>query len=233
MFDWTFIATHWPQIAEGYRLTLTICAASFVFAWLLGFLIALCRVSRHAVLRAFGTVYVEVVRNVPLAIQVFLIFYTLPFAGIRLSPLWFGVAALSIYIASYYAEIIRAAILSVPRGQYESARSAGMSHLQAMRRVVFPQMMNFLVPPATNVTITLVKESSVLSIITVPELTLAAHTVSAIAFNYLEVFLMVALLYWATTLTLTAIAAWIERLCGRYRVDTSSRPQVGEVVAVR
>ena len=218
MFDWGFIAEHWPKIAEGYQLTLAICAMAFVIAWLLGFIIAMCRVSRLPVLNAIGTIYVEVVRNVPLAIQVFLIFYTLPFWGIRLSPLWFGVAALSIYVASYYAEVIRAAIQSVPRGQYESARSAGMSHLQAMRRVIFPQMMSYMIPPATNVTITLVKESSVLSIITVPELTLAAHTVSAIAFNYLEVFLMVALLYWTTTLTLTAIARGLEYLVGRYRM---------------
>lgn len=217
MFDAAFITKYYPVLLEAYGVTLGICFVSFFLAWTIAFAVALCRLSNKRPLRALGAVYVEVVRNIPLAIQVFLIFYTLPFIGIRLPAFGFGVVALSVYIAAYYAEIVRAAALSVPRGQYESARGTGMSHLQAMRRVVFPQMRGFLIPPATNVTITLLKESSVLSIITIPELTLSAMSVSGESLVYVEVFLMVALLYWATTGTLTVAARGLERAAERHK----------------
>jgi len=221
--DLEFIKTYLPVILDGYLMTLSICVAAFVLAWPIGIAVALCRLSRYKVLRAMGTTYVEVIRNIPFAIQVFLIFYTLPFFGIFLSAYGFGVVALAIYIASYYAELIRGAVHSVPRSQYESARGVGLSYLQAMRRVVFPQMFGYLIPPATNQTITLVKESSVLSIITVPELTMAAHTVGGISYSYVEVFLMIAVLYWVTTLTLLAASRWLEVVTQRYRY-LDSRP---------
>ncbi len=221
--DLEFMRTYVPVILDGYLMTLSIVSVAFILAWAIGIVVGLCRLSRYAVLRAIAVTYVEVIRNIPLAIQVFLIFYTLPFFGIFLSAYGFGVVALAIYISSYYAELIRGAVNSVPRSQYESARGVGMSYLQAMRRVVFPQMFGYLIPPATNQTITLIKESSVLSIITVPELTMAAHTVSGITYSYVEVFLMIAILYWVTTLSLLVASRLLEFVTQRYRY-LESRP---------
>ena len=195
--DLTVFDPYWLLIAKGLGVTVALSASALVVAIVLGVVVALARLSRFAGARWLALAYIETFRNTPFMIQLFLAFYVLPFFGLRLPAFAVGVVALSAYGAAYYAEIIRGAILSVPRGQMDSARSVGMSYTQAMRHVVFPQMLGYLIPPATNQTLLLIKESSITSTITITELTMAAQIIQGNTYSPVEVFLLISLLYWA------------------------------------
>ena len=135
-------------------------------------------------------------------------------AGVRFRAYVTGTIALALFASAYYAEIVRGAILSLPRGQFESARVVGMSPLQAMRHVIFPQILRGLVPPSVNLTLTMIKESSVLSSITVAELTYQSLVVQGNTFAPFEAFAAVTLIYWGITLVVSRAAAAFEARTG-------------------
>ena len=146
-------------------------------------------------------------------IQVFLLFYVLPFYGIRIPADIVGIIGLALFGSVYYAEIIRAGIDAIPRGQLESARSIGMSHWQSMTNIVLPQTMRIILPPIGNQTLSLVKESSILSTITVQELTMSALIVQGQTFRPFEVFIVITLLYWGVNeLIATGLRIYERRL---------------------
>ena len=152
-------------------------------------------------------------RNTPFMIQVFLLFYVLPFYGIRIPANIVGIIGLALFGSVYYAEIIRAGIDAIPRGQLESARSIGMSHWQSMTNIVLPQTMRIILPPIGNQTLSLVKESSILSTITVQELTMSALIVQGQTFRPFEVFIVITLLYWGINeLIATSLRIYERRL---------------------
>jgi His/Glu/Gln/Arg/opine family amino acid ABC transporter permease subunit len=220
--DFAVISNNSRQFVDGFLVTLWICSASLVLAGALGALVALARMSRIKILNWLAVTYIEVFRNVPFMIQVFLFYYALPFYGIRLPPKTIGILALAVFAGAYYAEIIRGAILAVPRGQMESARATGMSYLQAMRHVIFPQMVGYLIPPATNQTTSLVKESSVLSTITIAELTMTAERIQLDTYSFIEPLIVIALVYWACN----ALLSWLAR-----RLEQWVQPSRGRSVA--
>ena len=146
-------------------------------------------------------------------IQVFLLFYVLPFYGIRIPANIVGIIGLALFGSVYYAEIIRAGIDAIPRGQLESARSTGMSYWQSMTNIVLPQTMRIILPPIGNQTLSLVKESSILSTITVQELTMSALIVQGQTFRPFEVFIVITLLYWGVNeLIATCLRIYERRL---------------------
>ena len=146
-------------------------------------------------------------------IQVFLLFYVLPFYGIRIPANIVGIIGLALFGSVYYAEIIRAGIDAIPRGQLESARSIGMSHWQSMTNIVLPQTMRIILPPIGNQTLSLVKESSILSTITVQELTMSALIVHGQTFRPFEIFIVITLLYWGVNeLIATGLRIYERRL---------------------
>jgi His/Glu/Gln/Arg/opine family amino acid ABC transporter permease subunit len=198
-FDIGIILQYLPQILHGLAMTVMICAVSLPIGFALGSLICMARMSRHRTLRNLALAVIEFFRNTPFLIQVFIVFYVLPFYGLRMKPLGAGILCLSIYGGAYFAEIIRGAILSVPRGQVEAAQALGLSYREIMVKVVFPQMLSYLIPPVTNISITLIKESSVLSVITVTELTYISQFIIGKTFAPVEMFTVVALIYWSTT----------------------------------
>jgi ABC-type amino acid transport system permease subunit len=152
----------------------------------------------------------------------FIMFYMLPACGIRIPAFAVGVLTLGLYGAAYYSEIIRGAILSVPRGQMDSARATGMSRNQAFRHIIFPQMMGYFVPPATNQAIMIVKDSSILSTITVLELTMSAKVVMTYTYAPIEIFVVITVLYWLMCTGLSHIGSWLEtRLSGYRRLRSS------------
>ena len=193
--DFAVLLEYRDILIKGFFLTIGVCAASLVLALVGGAVLALARLSRFPLLTWLALVYIEVFRNIPFMIQVFLFYYVLPFFGFRAPAYVVGIIALSSFASAYYAEIIRGAVLSVPSGQMESARAMGMSYTQAMRHVIFPQMMGYLIPPATNQSTSLVKESSILSTITVHELTMAAQVVQATTYSHIEVLVAISLTY--------------------------------------
>jgi His/Glu/Gln/Arg/opine family amino acid ABC transporter permease subunit len=224
-FDVSVIVEHWAVFARGFGITLLCCLLAIAAGLVLGAVIALGRLSRRPWLRWPASVYVQVIRDTPFLIQAFLIYFLLPRYEIRLPATTAGILALALYAAAGFAESIRGAILSVARGQVEAARAAGMSRLLTMRRIVRPQMMGYLVPSLTNQFIGTVKESSVLSIITVPELTMSSSVVLGQTFAALEAYSVVAALYWGLTLTIALGMGFLERRTpGRRRALTPWAP---------
>lgn len=194
--DFTIILDWWPQLLGGFKLTLVIVTGAILLGIPLGCLLAFGRQSRFKTVSILSTAFIEVFRNTPFMIQVFLLFYVLPFYGIRIPANIVGIIGLALFSSVYYAEIIRAGIDSIPRGQMESARSVGMTYWQSMTNIILPQTMRIILPPIGNQTLSLVKESAILSTITVQELTMSALIVQGQTFRPFEVFIVITLLYW-------------------------------------
>jgi polar amino acid transport system permease protein len=207
--DYSIFIDYSPRILEGFKLTLIIVVCAIFLGLPMGVLLAIGRMSSKPYFRGPAVAVLEVVRNTPFMIQVFLLYYVLPFYGVRLPATLVGILALALFSSVYYAEIIRAGIEAVPRGQAESARAIGMSHAQSLRNVVFPQMWSIVLPPIANQTMSSVKESSILATITVSEMTMSALAVQGITFRPFEVFIMITLLYWLLNET---IAFGVRRL---------------------
>lgn len=216
IFDFTIIITYWPKIAEGLLLTLLICALALPIGFALGLLVCLARMSGYPVLKNIALVFIEIIRNTPFLIQVFIVYYVLPFYGIRMEPMTAGVGCLAVYAGAYFSEIIRGAILSVPQGQSEAAQALGLPGGLIMRRIIFPQMLGYLIPPMTNMGMTLIKESSVLSVITLAELTYIGQFVIGKAFAPVEMFTVIALIYWILTAIFAAGMQTLEKRFTRF-----------------
>jgi len=213
-FDIAILQDYWPLFLQGAWLTVRITLVAFLIAYAAGILVALAALAPSRLLRSAAGVYVGVLRAIPFIIILFLVHYGLPFAGVRLPAYITGTLALALFASAYYAEIVRGAIANLPRGQFESARVIGMSPAEAMRHVVFPQIARGLVPPSVNMTLTMIKESSVLSSITVAELTYQSLVVQGNTFAPFEAFAAVTLIYWAITLLVSRGAALLEGRLG-------------------
>jgi His/Glu/Gln/Arg/opine family amino acid ABC transporter permease subunit len=214
-FDFSIYVTYWPLIWRGLLLTIAASFIAIILSLIIGAGIVLARLARNR-LAAYGTMaFVEIMRDLPFMVVLFLIFYLLPALGIRLPAFAVGVATLSLYSAAYFSEIMRSAILAVPKGQMESARATGMSHLQALRYVIAPQMMSYFLPPATNQAVLVIKESSILSTITVAELTMAGEVIQGYTYSPIEVFALVSVLYWLMCAAASSIGRGLE---ARFRV---------------
>lgn len=222
--DLSVVIDNLPLFGEGALATVGISAAAIVGGLLVAFPVALLKLAPQTVVRCLATAYVEFFRNIPFIVLLSLFFYGLPFFGIRLQPTTTGILALAMFGSAYYAEIVRGAILSVHRGQMESARAIGMSYLRALWDIVFPQMLRFFIPAATNTSISLVKESAVLATLSVAELTYQGLIVQGQTYAPFEVFLATAAIYWVLTALLAAIFRRSEtRISGKRKRGSSPR----------
>lgn len=194
----------------GLWITLEISAWSLVFALALGLVAGLGRVSSNPAAFGLATTYVEIIRGTPLLVQIF-IFYFFIGTVLELSPFAAGVAALAVFTGAYVAEIVRAGIEAVPRGQMEAARSLGMSYAQAMRHVILPQALRKTLPPLAGQFINLVKDSSLVSIIAITDLSKAGREIVSTTFSPFEVWFTVALMYLALTGSLSLLVRRLER----------------------
>ena len=197
-------------LAIGLWITLKISAWSLVFALALGLVAGLGRVSTNPAAHNLATTYVELIRGTPLLVQIF-IFYFFIGTVLELSPFTAGVAALAVFTGAYVAEIIRAGIEAVPRGQMEAARSLGMSYAQAMRHVILPQALKKTLPPLAGQFINLIKDSSLVSIIAITDLSKAGREVVSSTFSPFEVWFTVALLYLLMTGALSLVVRRLEK----------------------
>jgi polar amino acid transport system permease protein len=214
-FDYSIGLRFWSLFAEGLAVTFLVSAAALAAGLVLGLALAAARLARGRVWRAGSLAVVELVRNLPFIVLLFILFFGLPPLGVHVPSYLVGIIALGLYAAAYYAEIYRGAIGSVPGGQWEAARSLGLARRQTLARIVLPQMLRYFIPPATNQAIMLIKESAVLSTITVVDLTMAAQIVQSTTFRPLEVFVIVSLLYWALTEAVARLGAFCEKRCGQ------------------
>ncbi len=204
-----------PTLLSALPITLGFVVAAMALGLPLGLLVAFARLSNLKVLRGLSGLFVSFIRGTPLLVQIFMIYYGLPSLGITLSPVVGGVLALTLNASAYLSETIRAAILSVSKGQYEAAYSLGLSKRQTMRLVVLPQATRVALPSLGNTLIGLVKDTSLVSVITVVELLRSAQLVIARTFEPFGPYLMVALLYWLISSLLEVLQRALERRFSR------------------
>jgi polar amino acid transport system substrate-binding protein len=199
-----------PLLAKGAVITLELSIIAMALAVSTGLFLALTRLYAPGAVRGVVTAYVELIRGTPLLIQLFLIFYGLPHIGIRLSPMVAAILGLGLNYSAYEAENYRAGIQSIPKTQMEAALALGMTRLQALRYVIVPQAMRLVIPPVTNDFIDLLKDSSLVSVITMVELTKAYSQLASIHYDYLGIGLLAAAMYFLVGLPFVRLARLAE-----------------------
>ncbi|TFD04674.1 amino acid ABC transporter permease [Cryobacterium sp. TMT1-66-1] len=215
--DWElFVSSFWPMLDGAIRGTIPLALMSFAIGLVLAIALALMRLSTRSWLSGIARGYISIVRGTPLLVQLFVIFYGLPSIGVTIDPWPSAVVAFSINVGGYAAEVIRAAILSVPKGQWEAAYMIGMSHRRALTRIILPQAARVSVPPLSNTFISLVKDTSLASLILVTELFREAQQVAAFSNKFMLLYLEAALIYWVICLVLSTGQGFLERRLDRY-----------------
>jgi cystine transport system permease protein len=208
-----------PLLLRGAGYTLMLSIGGMFFGLALGFVVALMRLSPFAWLRGAGRVYVSFIRGTPLLVQLFVIYYGLAQFGLRLDPIPSALIGFSLNLGGYTAEILRAAIASIDRGQWEAAASIGMSSTEAMRRVILPQAARVALPPLGNSFISLVKDTSLAATIQVPELFREAQLITARTFEVFTMYLSAAFIYWLLSSALAWLQSRLERRAALHVLD--------------
>jgi len=193
------------------KYTIMLAFFTVIIGSIFGLLLSLMRLSKNRLLKFIGTAYVEFIRGTPLILQLYIIFYGLPFLGVVLPGFSAGIIALSMNSAAYISEIVRAGIQSVDKGQMEAARSIGMKKPMAMRYIIIPQAIKTILPALGNEFITVIKESSIVSVIGIHDLMYNADTVRGNTFRVFEPLIIAALMYFVLTFGLSKILAVFER----------------------
>ena len=196
-------------LLQGLWLTLEITAISLLLSMAIGLLTALMRLSNSPMARGIARVYLELIRNTPLLIQIFIIYFV--FAPILdLGRFSSAVLALSLFEGAYTSEIIRAGILAIPRGQWEASASLGLTNAQSYRQIILPQALRQMIPPLTSQGISLIKDSALVSTIAIYDLTMQGQQIIAETFLAFEIWFTVAAIYLAVTITLSFLVRYLE-----------------------
>ena len=209
---------YWYMLLQSLGYTLILTLLALVFAMIIGLIFALCNVSHNKGLNAVGTIYVDAIRGVPLIVLAYFIYFGVPQAfrlmgvnNFRLPALQAGTIALAMNCGAYMAEIFRAGIQSIDKGQMEASRSLGLSYGLSMRKVILPQAFRVMIPSIINQCIIALKDTSILSVIGYPELTNMGKTISGNTFKSLQTWAIVGIMYMIVIVTLSKIAKKLER----------------------
>jgi polar amino acid transport system permease protein len=214
-WDWEFVAEIMPTLLQGLQITLIVTLLSAIVAAALGLVFAIARQSRNKFVARPVSYLVEFVRGTPLLVQLYFIFYVLPDAGILLPPLVAGVIGMGLHYATYTAEVYRAGIENVARGQWEAARATNLTPRQTWVHVIIPQAVPPMIPALANYQIAMFKETPLLSAITVLELMNQAKSVANSSYRYIEPMTMVGVFFLAMSLVSVAFLRWLEHRFGR------------------
>jgi L-cystine transport system permease protein len=206
----------WPMLVATVTKTIPLTAISFVLGLVIALVVALARLSSIGPLSAVARVYVSLIRGTPLLVQLFIVFYALPQIGLVIDPFPAAVLAFSLNVGGYAAEVIRAAILSIPKGQWEASETIGMGYATTLQRVILPQAARVAVPPLSNTLISLVKDTSLASTILVTELLRVAQLAAAPTFDFFALYGVAALYYWVICVFLSFVQGRLEQRLGRY-----------------
>lgn len=207
--------TFLPILLQGLKSTILVTLGSLALSTVLGLVWALMRVSGVAWLAFIAKVIVNVLRGIPILVQLFYIYFVFPEFGVALSALQASIIGLGIAYSAYHSENFRAGIEAIDHGQVEAAQSIGMGWFMMMRRVILPQAIKVILPPYGNIMIMMLKDSSQASTITVAELTLQGQILASSTFKNMTVYTLVALLYLSMSLPLIAFVGWLERRFGK------------------
>ena len=205
-------AESWSSLLAGLEITMVMAVCSLVFAFFLGIVLAVVGLSKFWLCRAIYNIYLYIVRGVPVMIfALFLFFGVGALLQIKFNPLLAAIITLTINASAYLAEIFRGGIEAVDKGQVEAARSLGLGYFKTLRKVVLPQANKIMIPPIINQFITTLKDTSILSVISVRELTMNSQIIIAKTYMPFEVYTLAALMYLVVIIALTLVAKYIER----------------------
>jgi His/Glu/Gln/Arg/opine family amino acid ABC transporter permease subunit len=214
-----------PRLLRALVTTIEISVVALFLGTFIGLVMGVIRTSGPKILRLIISGYVTFVRGTPIMIHIYAAYFLLPKIGLVLPAFWVGLVAMTFNTVGYQIEIIRAAIESIDRGQVEAAISIGMTKWMAMRWVIMPQVARRIIPPLTNELSSLVKASSILSVIAVLELTKVANAIIASSYKFAEVYILVSILYFAIIQILISGTTWLENNVFNYMKDTSETSQ--------
>lgn len=206
----------WPMLVATVTQAIPLTLISFSIGLVLALFVALARLSSITPLSLLARGYISLIRGTPLLVQLFIVFYGLPQFGIVMDPFPAAVVAFSLNVGGYAAEVIRAAILSIPKGQWEAAQTIGMGYVLTLRRVILPQAARTAVPPLSNTLISLVKDTSLASTILVTELLRVAQLAAAPTFDFFALYGVAAVYYWVVCLILSFAQNRVEERLERY-----------------
>lgn len=205
-------AESWPSLLAGLEITMVMAVCSLILAFFLGIVLAIMGLSRISLFRAIYNLYLYIVRGIPVMIfALFLFFGVGALLQIKFNPLIAAIITLTINASAYLAEIFRGGIQAVDKGQVEAARSLGLGYFKTLRRVVMPQAIKIMIPPIINQFITTLKDTSILSVLSVRELTMNSQIIIAKTYMPFEVYTLTALMYLVVIVALTLLAKYIER----------------------
>ncbi|MFN6548956.1 ABC transporter permease subunit [Mycolicibacterium septicum] len=214
---WQLIADNlWPLAKAALTMTIPLTIISFAIGLVIALAVALARLSSNVVLSNIARFYISIIRGTPLLVQLFIVFFALPEFGVKIDPFPAAVIAFSLNVGGYAAEIIRSAIQSIPKGQWEAAETIGLNYTGTLRRIILPQAARVAVPPLSNTLISLVKDTSLASTILVTELLRQAQIIAAPTFEFFALYGTAAIYYWVICLVLSFGQSRLERRLERH-----------------
>ncbi|MCL6547513.1 MAG: amino acid ABC transporter permease, partial [Alicyclobacillus sp.] len=216
-FHLSSFAEYFPALLAGFWITIELTLIVISISLVLGVLVALARLSRFRWLRMLTTAYVEVIRSTPLLLQLVYIFYVLPFIGMRLNAYAAAIAGLSLNYTAYLSEVYRGGIQAIPKGQWEAAWALGMRPATVLGRVILPQAIRSVIPSLGNYFISLFKDTSLASALTVQELMFSGQLIAARNFDYFTVYTEIFILYFVCGYPATLLVRFLERQGQRQR----------------
>ncbi|MCZ0704418.1 cystine transport system permease protein [Natronobacillus azotifigens] len=206
-----------PVLLEGLKITMIIAFFSMFFALILGILIGIMSMSKLLFLRMPAKIYISFMRGTPLLVFLFILYYGIPVLGVEFrSPIVAAIVGMSMNFAAYNAEVIRSAIMSVPRGQWEASASLQMGYIQTLRRIIIPQATRIALPPTFNIFMDIIKGTSLASIITVQELLYSSRLVAGRTFDSMTMYITAAIIYWIVCIILGYFQDRLEKRYNRY-----------------
>jgi polar amino acid transport system permease protein len=220
-FSLNDMVTFLPSLLQGALLTIAVSLLSFGMALVLGLATGLARISRLKVLRVVAACYIQFIRGTPLLLQLFFIYYVLPYVGIVLTPFVSGAMGLTLNYAAYMAEVFRSGIQAIPKGQWEAGASVGMSRRLMLRRIILPQAVRIIVPSIGNFFVSIFKDSALVSVITMRDLMFSGQLLASATYKHFEIFTMVAVIYFMISYPTAKFVEWVEA-----RIDITRRPVV-------
>jgi polar amino acid transport system permease protein len=210
-----------PSLLHGAMITIAVSLLAFGLALVFGLVTGIARISRLMPLRVVAACYIQFIRGTPLLLQLFFIYYVLPYAGIVLTPFVSGLTGLTLNYAAYMAEVFRSGILAIPKGQWEAGQSVGMSRRLLMRRIILPQAIRIIIPSLGNFFVSIFKDSALVSVITMRDLMFSGQLLASATYKHFEIFAEVAVIYFLISYPTAKFVEWIEA-----KVDITKRPLV-------
>lgn len=207
-----------PLLLQGLNYTIIISALAIIISIIIGLLMGYMCISENKGANTVARVYIKIFRCTPFMVQVYLIYYGLPALGLRLPAFWTGVITLSLYTAAYIAVILESGLRAIPKGQTEACMAIGMSRTKTLARILLPQTMAIVVPSLTGQFVQTVKDSSILSVITVAEMTMMTKEAIGITMSPLIVYLIAGIFYWILNIVIELIAARVEKRHKRHMI---------------